>query len=616
MKIYKYIGVTMMAAGMLTASSCSDFSDYNEVQPDALASGNQTLWENIKQNPQLSDFAALVQKAGFDDELSESQYYTVWAPQNGTFDKAYYEQLDQQQLLKLFVYNHIASYGHNATGTLNERIKMLNDKKHDFVGQAAYTFDGVTVAQANLPSNNGVMHILDGAVGYYPNLYDFITDATLSAGKEIDSLRNYFLNYELTYLDEDLSVPGPVVDGLPTYIDSVLVTENSLNRTLNTKLDSEDSTYTFIMPTNDVWVKNYDRISSCYNYITTTSAQQFVTNRGTTEISNTPLTTSVDAAYLKDSLAKRAIVRNLVFSNNDSYNQWVEGSPVPGYGTDTLRTTTRNKLSNPAAILAQTKERIQMSNGYARIVDSLAHYSWETYAPELDIAATQNRARVYTGTSRNATVRFVDSDQESYSYVIAEPTTSNGKPELDFYLPNVLSTTYDIYCVFSPAYDATSADYKRLPNRVNFQLNYCDANGRLQNYDFLDASEENIQKFYDYVNPIRDSVKAANPTLSPALVNVQVEVLDNTLNRNTIRGYSNDPTKVDTVYVGQFTFPVSYGGLSNGDDHICPNIKITQPMQPVNMTLMAGFSRDLRIAAIVLKPVDMEAIEEPNKQRK
>jgi hypothetical protein len=43
----------MLAAGMLTAASCSDFKDYNEAPKDALPAGNQTLWQNIQQNSEL-----------------------------------------------------------------------------------------------------------------------------------------------------------------------------------------------------------------------------------------------------------------------------------------------------------------------------------------------------------------------------------------------------------------------------------------------------------------------------------------------------------------------------------------------------------------------------------
>jgi hypothetical protein len=92
-----------------------------------------------------------------------------------------------------------------------------------------------------------------------------------------------------------------------------------------------------------------------------------------------------------------------------------------------------------------------------------------------------------------------------------------------------------------------------------------------------------------------------------------VDVPDNATNRTTIRGFSNDPMKVDTVYIGRFTFPISYYGLGTNSAKICPNIKISSPMSVFNKTLMAGFSRDLRIAAIIAKPLEYVNFEESNK---
>ena len=228
MKKNKYIGMMLMAAGLFAATSCSDYDDYNKAVADVTPSANQTLWENIQQNSQLSDFASLLQKAGFDDELNTTHYYTVWAPLNGTFDAAKYQAMGNGALLRQFVKNHIADYGHNATGALNERVMMLNEKAYDFVGSSAYTFDNVQISQANLPSSNGILHTINGVAAYYPNLYEYIMDADLSKEQGIDSLRNYFKRYETTYLDEKASVPGPIVNGMQTYVDSVMITENLL----------------------------------------------------------------------------------------------------------------------------------------------------------------------------------------------------------------------------------------------------------------------------------------------------------------------------------------------------------------------------------------------------
>lgn len=583
-----------MAAAMLAAASCSDFNDYNKAELDATASANQTLWENIQQNAQLSDFASLVKKAGFDSELAATQYYTVWAPLNGTFDASAYQNLDKDALMKQFVKNHIASYGHRAAGQVNERVLMLNEKSYDFTGSQSYTFNGVSIADANLPSTNGIMHTLNGTSSFYPNLYEYVTSADLASGKGLDSLRNYFLHYENTYLDTERSVLGPIVDGMQTYVDSVMVTENTLWNTLNVKMNDEDSTYTFLMPTNEAWANTYDRIKSYYHYIQTTNAQSFT---GAT-IASQSASISIDPAYWQDSLATRYLTRNLAYSNTNGYNKWIEGTPTY-LGTDTLYSTTRNKLSNPQDILSATVEKVRMSNGYARIVDNLAMLPWETYAPERNVYAwsTSNQARVTSGNALSvevqnpdpAKVDLTEQGSTSYRYLWVEASGGYSKPELDLFLPNVLSTTYDFYCVFVPEnVDMNKAGAETLPNRVIFTLNYCDASGALKDHVFLDESEENISAFQE-----------------------QFHLPDNTTNRTTIRAFSNDVSKVDTLYLGEFTFPVCYYGL--GDEY-CPNIKITSPFSAVTGQVRNAYTRDLRIAAIILKPKELVEFEESNKQ--
>ena len=212
MKLNKSIEYMMMAAAMLTATSCSDFSDYNDVKSDVTSSANQTLWQNIQANPELSDFASLIQKSGFSDNLNQSHYYTVWAPLNGTFNVSDYSNLSTANLLKQFVYNHIADYGHYASGTIDERVKTINKKSYSFTGSSSYTFDERTVTQTNLPSNNGVMHVLNGNAMYFPNIYDYVTDKSLNQDKGIDSISSYFKRYEHSYLDTKSSVVGPIVN--------------------------------------------------------------------------------------------------------------------------------------------------------------------------------------------------------------------------------------------------------------------------------------------------------------------------------------------------------------------------------------------------------------------
>ncbi len=545
------------AAAMLTATSCSDWNDYNEVKPDAVnASADLSLWENISKNPELSDFAKIIQKVGFDDELKAAHYYTVWAPLNGTYDAQALMETDNKEVLFQFVKNHIAEYNHPASGAFFERIRSLNLKSHIFEGTAnAYTFSGVNVQQANLPSVNGTMHILASEAPFLTNVYEYLQERY---GE--DSIANYFHNYEYTFLDEERSVVGPIVDGRQTYIDSVMVTENTLLNYLGANLDEEDSTYTFLYPSNDAWNKRYNEIKPLYKYINNLKMQDLINSTSNTDIPTLQVS-SFDTEYMTDSLVKRAIIGNLAFSNNDTYNAILNKTSFNP--EDTLRSTNRAKFSNPAEILKASSESIEMSNGKVLVMDSIAYYPWESYSSEINASAVFYGSRVLTGTSHDVRVDDPDSTKADFKkmreplrYIWVEPTSNYSKPELDIYLPQVLSTTYNIYLVMVPA-NISKADSLRenKPNQINVTLNYCNANGSLADKNF--------------------------------------------------GTFSNDVSKIDTLYIGQHTFPVCYRGITN----YYPNIKITSPFSVFNKTMMETYTRDLRIAAVILKPIEMEEYE-------
>ena len=589
MKHYKYLGYAMMAAGMLAATSCSDFSDYNEAKLDSTPSGNLTLWENISQNPQLSEFASMVKKTGFDSALNNTRYFTVWAPMNGTFNQSELATLTDSALLVQFIKSHVAEYGHPATGLLNERIHTLNEKSFTFAGSGSYTFDGVDITASNLPSNNGLIHMLNGAARFYPNLYEYIFMA-----QGIDSLREQFRRYQVTTLDLDASIKGPMVNGVQTYIDSVMITYNTLTNQLNAQIANEDSSYTFLMPTNKAFSSTYDRIKSLYHFITTTVVQdaENFTKAGDTKTKSI----SMDAEFLSDSLTRRVLFQNLVFSNTNMYNQWLVGKNTP---SDTLRSTTRTKFSNPKDLVEtyMVGQPVEMSNGYARIVDSLAFYPWESFNPEISVSPRNYLANLFPANAQaHRTQSIPDSllaqifgDKEvkrrnysNYRYLWIDPGGDRVKPDFCINLPSVLSTTYNIYVVFLPSAMRMLGNDPR-PNKLNFELSYCTESGTLASYKFSKAYADSLL------------TGGALPKLPTAL------------NMNT--AFENDPTKLDSVFIGQFTFPVAYNGL--GD--YSPNIRVTSPLSVFSNDQLATYTRDVRIAAIVLKPVELEEFEAKKK---
>lgn len=582
----------MMAACTLAAASCTDFSDYNETPADQTPASSLTLWENIQQNGQLSDFATLVRQSGFDAELSTPRSLTVWAPQNGSFSIADYQGLSKEDLLNQFVKGHIAEYGHAASGKVDERVHMLNEKSFTFVGDGNYTFDGIAISKVNVPSSNGLIHVMDGAAKFYPNLYEY-----LKTGANIDSLRNHFNRYEESYLDLEASVKGPMVNGVQTYIDSVVVTSNSLVNQLRARIANEDSSYTFVMPTDKAFKEMYDRVKSFYNFIETTKMHDVANYTATTGTgASATKSVTVNPSYMTDSLTRWQIVRNLVFSNNDGYNQWIVGK---GENTDTLRSTTRTKLSNPADILDTYKvgEPVEMSNGYARIVDSLAFLPWETYCPELTFSPYTNLASLFPASAQLTRGKITNSDGSpltwlfgpettltEFSFGWIEPGGERVKPEFYISLPEVMSTTYNFYVVYLPAAKMVGTLNDPRPNWLNFQLNYCDAKGATQVYNFSKEYADSL---------------LSGGTLPKVATSV---------NANT--AFINDPEKTDTVFIGQFTFPVNYRGLGND---FYPSLHVTSPISVFNSNQLATYSRDVRIAAILLRPVELDEYEAKNK---
>ena len=65
-------------------TGCSDtWNDHYEGTPANVNEGS--LWQAIQQNPNLSNFAQVIQATGYDRHLNSSQTFTVFAPTNDHF---------------------------------------------------------------------------------------------------------------------------------------------------------------------------------------------------------------------------------------------------------------------------------------------------------------------------------------------------------------------------------------------------------------------------------------------------------------------------------------------------------------------------------------------------
>ena len=78
------VRMAVVACSALLAMSCTDYLDYNTVPEATNPAADKTLWENIAENENLTDFAAILKSMGYDEVLNAAHTYTVWAPMNGS----------------------------------------------------------------------------------------------------------------------------------------------------------------------------------------------------------------------------------------------------------------------------------------------------------------------------------------------------------------------------------------------------------------------------------------------------------------------------------------------------------------------------------------------------
>ena len=546
-----------VGGGML--SSCTDWNDHYTTDSSMTESQGNSIMTNIEQTPNLSQFASLLKKTGFDQRLNASQTYTVWAPVNDSFDYNQLDAMSNSRLLKQFIQNHVARNNYPATGTMNQKVYMLNEKLMHFEGVPEnYSIQGIALdgASQNIGSNNGTLHTIGAKIPYLANIYESLNAEEFP----LDSISNYFHAYDSRKLDEQRSVPGPIVDGEQTYLDSIFYEDNSLYRSYRAYINAEDSNYTMILPTNTAWEKARKRIAQYYNYVPKFSVVNATAlNNDTTIVVNLR-----DAAQLKDSITKDMLMADLVFNNNIYDNRKLpslkEGETPK---SDSIVSTSRNILyaDDVKGLFADAK-RVDKSNGAIWVTDSLNYPAWAAWNPEITVEAEHWVYKtVYAGTS--GTVRISNNQNlnikghvSNDAFYAVTPNSPGDHPEMYFHIPDVRSTEYNVYIVLLPN------------NIINDQLTY-----------------------------------------KPNSVSVGVRYSreDGTLiNESTLRGpdgttfSTNDSiAQVDTLFLGSVTFPIAYYGT--GDSY--PYIRVRSRFSSSGNN---KYSRNLLVDCLILRPKELD----------
>ena len=573
-----YIFGMVAVAATLSAASCTDFDDYNTAYTKVSAESTRTLWENILSREDLSQFAEVAAKVGFDKELSASRTYTVWAPVNGSFDyDKYINRMDSDSVRYKFIENHIANYNYAMTGEVhNERVHTLNEKSYVLATNedGSSTFDGIAMQGKGTPSINGTLHTINGEAVFYPNIYESVFETTGS-----DSIVNYFNKYKSEYLDTKNSIEGPIVDGKQTYIDSVMVSDNSIFRSFRAYLAREDSSYTMLLPTDEAFLSAYNRIKPCFAYPATMSYYEISSafqGENPTASSLKVETSTMTAAYLQDSIVKMILISPLLLNNNRRENYWLVGKET-GWTPDSLVSTLYDYMSNGREIAEEAMHGAPVavrSNGYVRTVDTLAYKSWEIWNPTISVPINNSTYRPYTNTTA-AVVSTVSLTEDEVDPTRLDSTllTTDGEvnmplsylnfaangdrraPDAYFYIPNVRSTKYNLYIEFIPA-----------------------------RYKLGSTATEKLYKFN---------------------VTVKYAGKDGSVSNSTKKEFKNvettDSNKIQQILVGEIEFPASYCGLS-----CYPYIYVKSARSTISTKDYDKYDNNLRISRIFLRPVEYD----------
>lgn len=547
---------------LLGISSCEDNIGL-QVTPEA-PYADKTLYEVIANDNQLTDFLEVVKACSIEERdladslLNKARVYTVWAPVNGSFDKAKWlgkvAAGDREEVLRTFVLGHIANHLRPANGNLEKGnlVMMLNNKMSSFEGTYAdgeYTFDGRKVIDRNERVWNGLLHKIKGASEYRNNIWEFLkVDASSMGGYRVDAVADFLYSFNETVFNPNSSILGPIKDGAQTYLDSVF---DTTNKWLNVgygvgPLDAEDSLYTVYVPTNDAWNAMLAEAKKYYRY-------DYKQN----------MPTSMDSAYI-DSLMNHYpsfnVIKYISYSQNEQRYVTSPDSAIPAHRSSWERP--RFALSQLEADVKFTKE---LSNGTFKIVGKVPYSVFDLWHDTIKVEGENDEMRVNTTGSvdyiRSASENEINPEllgtkiSGSRYY---EGYSEQNKVTLQYRLPNVLSAKYQVAMVIVP---------KHITNPT--------------------VKEEEIK-------PTMFNVTIKQAGASDLLYFSMYEI-------------ENDPTRVDTIFLNvegtdkraviEFPYCEYYNTNSNKD------FSVTMEIASDNLLDPKGYDLSIRLDEILLIPV-------------
>ena len=467
-KITKLCSLILLCA---LFASCSEWDDHYDGQ-DQIVGSNQTIWQQLKSNSNLSDFCEVLEQTkifrmhkktpvSYADLLDSGQSFTVVAPINGTFNKDSLLQLVQTAqgdsvVERFFVLNHL-SRSLNSMGPEAKTMLLLN-KKH--VTMADGAIEGVTLAASNQHAKNGVFHVANRPLPYERSLYETLTDTP-----SFSVIGQLLRQYEEDEFDASSSVSSGIIEGVPIYVDSVVIERNRMLQQIGL-IDAEDSLYWMVVPTAAAWQEAWQEASQYFKYdekvLKRDSLQQHWTIRALLDDGIFNLT---DQRTLVDSLVSVQYLANRSLTTTGKPVYHVFHHPFEAGG------------------IMYGAERIPCSNGVLFKQEKWPFTPEQTYFHELWSEAEQTHLITNDKECTYITRRISADSISDGGYLQIVPSRATSNWEMTFRINNTLSGKYDICAIILPktVADQNATDLK--PCKFKAYINYVDSTGAEKSFN-------------------------------------------------------------------------------------------------------------------------------------
>ena len=492
--------------GLLCTLNMACTDTWNEHYDTAVADSG-TLWQKIS-DPQgnTQQFARVLEACGYKEVLDGSQTYTVFAPADDTFsaqqadsvialynsEKAAGQTDADNKAVKQFVQNHIALYSHPVSSLTNDTLTLLNRKYYPLSSQK---LGGRTLTSAARLCNNGLLFTLSGKLNYFPNIFEY-----LGEDSETDSAYQFFRRYSIYEFDETKSVVGDVIDGRTIYLDSVSTLTNRLFDIYG-RINSEDSTYWMLCPSNDEWNRLVSEYTPYFNYPNNVAKRDSLvyTHTRLAFMGGTIFSASRNTEKsLQDSavstMAQSALIRSLL----DTEPYYIYAKP---YADGGIFSGTQDVACSNGHVLKARQFGVSMYDTFMQTVKVEA----ENLASQDNLVDAIDPVTIHQVTTSNPFYGKVSGN----SFVEIKPSTPTSSVVVRYSVPNLLSgMKYDVMAVFVPATaaDTLAREEAKKPCRVVSRVAQTDQNGKL--------SEPPLRNAKTTQAGVVDTVKMSTVTIS------------------------------------------------------------------------------------------------------